>query len=230
MEFRMDAMGSRVRFLAAACLAALWVGAGCSSMGHKAAKPKPVVTSARNFVGDKRLDPSLRRVLLLPVCGGDAAQPESAAALDAGFATALERQMRFEVVTISREECRRRWGNDSLLSAAALPPGFLEEVGHDFAAQGVMFVDLTAYRPYRPITLGVRAKLALVDAGRLVWSFDEVFSAGDPAIIAGLKAYYAGGGGDRGESPANLPEAALLSPSRFGAYAAEATFETLPPR
>jgi hypothetical protein len=116
------------------------------------------------------------------------------------------------------------------LSAAALPEGFLDEISHDFGAQGVLFVDLTAYHPLRPITIGVRAKLALLDGGKLMWSFDEIFSASDPSVIAGVRAFYAAGGGDRGESPANLPEAALISPSRFGAYAAEATFETLPPR
>jgi hypothetical protein len=216
--------------LALALLLVVVAGAGCASVEHKPAKQKPVTQAARNFVGEKRLPANLRRVVLLPVCGGDAAEPESAEALDAAFATALERQMRFEVVTLSREECRRRFGAESLLSAAALPAGFLDEISHDFAAQGVLFVDLTAYHPLRPIAIGVRAKLALLDGGKLIWSFDQVFSASDPSVIAGVRGYYAAGGGDRGETPANLPEAALISPSRFGAYAAEATFETLPPR
>ncbi len=231
MEFPSKAALRAFRLAPALSLAVVVVaGAGCATQERKPAMQKPVTQAARNFVGEKHLPAGLRRVVLLPVCGGDAAVPESAEALDAAFAIALERQMRFEVVTLSREECRRRFGADSLLSAGALPAGFLDEISHDFAAQGVLFVDLTAYRPLRPITLGIRAKLALLDSGKLIWSFDQVFSASDPGVIAGLRAFYAAGGGDRGENPANLPEAALISPSRFGAYAAEATFETLPPR
>lgn len=229
MEFPTEVVIRRLR-IAVAVAVAVAAGAGCATLERKPAKQKPVTQAARNFVGDKHLPANLRRVVLLPVCGGDAAEPESAEALDAAFATALERQMRFEVVTLSREECRRRFGAESLLSAAPLPAGFLDEISHDFAAQGVVFVDLTAYHPLRPIALGIRAKLALLDGGRLVWAFDQVFSASDPSVIAGVRAYYSAGGGDRGENPANLPEAALISPSRFGAYAAEAAFETLPPR
>jgi hypothetical protein len=215
-------------WLAAGALAAL--AAGCATT-KKWSEPKtPVPPVHRNYVGEKSLPASLKRVLLLPVWGGQAAPAESAAALDAVFATALVHQKRFEVVTITREECRRRFGEDSFSSAAALPAGFLEEISHDFAAQGVVFVDLTAYHPIRPIVLGVRSKLALTEGGRLVWSFDDEYSAEDPAVVQGLKKFYGPAGGDRGETPANLPEAALISPSRFGAFAADATFQTLPPR
>ncbi|HEY1763991.1 MAG TPA: hypothetical protein VGF85_03645 [Opitutaceae bacterium] len=216
-------------WVAAAALACGAVS-GCAS-AKKWSEPKtPVPPVHRNYVGEARLPTTLRRVLLMPVWGGEAAPAESAAALDSVFATALVHQKRFEVVTISREECRRRFGEDSFSSASALPADFLGEIGRDFAAQGVIFVDLTAYHPIRPILLGVRSKLALVDGGRLIWSFDDEYSAEDPAVIQGLKKFYAASGGDRGETPANLPEAALISPSRFGAFAAEATFQTLPPR
>lgn len=229
MDIRLESVSSWARFAAGLSLA-LVAGAGCSTIGQRSEKPKPVSPAVRNFVGDKKLPPSLRRVVLLPAFGGDAADSESAAALDPEFATALDRQMRFEVVTISREEFQRRFGVDSISSSAALPAGFLQELSRDFGAQGVVFVDLTAYHPIRPITIGVRAKLALLEGGRLIWSFDEIFSAGSPAVVAGIHKYYAAAGGDRGELPANLPEAALISPSRFGAYAADATFQTLPPR
>jgi hypothetical protein len=216
-------------WLALAACAAL-AGSGCVTAKKWVEPNKPAAPVRRNFVGDSRLPATLRRVLLLPVWGGEAAPTESAAALDSVFASALIHQKRFEVVTISREECRRRFGDDSFSSASALPAGFLEEISRDFAAQGVVFVDLTAYHPLRPIVLGVRSKLALTDGGRLIWSFDDEFSAEDPAVVQGLRKFYGASGGDRGETPANLPEAALISPSRFGAFAAEATFQTIPAR
>jgi hypothetical protein len=230
MNLTMDSLLCRLRPVFALSLAAILAATGCSSITPKVTKTKPAAPTARNYVGDKHMPASLRRVVLIPIYGGEAAPSESAAALDSVFATELDRQMRFEVVTLSREECQRRFNADSLCSADALPNGFLEEIGRDYAAQGVMFVDLTTYHPMRPIALGVRAKLALVDGGRLVWSLDEVYSAESPAVVAGIRKYYASAGGDRGEAPANLPEAALISPSRFGAYAANSAFQTLPPR
>ncbi len=214
----------------AAALAGLVAGAGCTGPAHSGKMTKPPAPVVRNFNGDPRLPKNLRRVVLLPIAGGEAAPTEAAGALDAVFATALVRQARFEVVPLSREECQRRFGTDSLVSTAALPDGMLAELGRDYAAQGVLFVDLTAYHAMRPIALGIRAKLALVAETRLVWSCDEIFSGGNPAIVAGLRRYYASAGGDRSENPINLPESALLSPSRFGAYVADMTFQTLPAR
>jgi len=230
MESRSNGRRPAPRAALALCAAAAVLAAGCAGLGRVTVEKRPVSPVRQNFVGESRLPETLRRVVLLPVWGGEAAPSESALALDPGFATALVRQKRFEVVTISREECQRRFGNDSLSSASALPAGFLDELRRDFAADGVMFVDLTAYHPIRPIALGVRAKLALTAGARIIWSFDDVYSAEDPAVLQGIRRYYGAAGGDRGEGPANLPEAALISPSRFGAYAADATFQTLPPR
>lgn len=222
-------MTTRALGCAALVVAAALALNGCAST-PMAQKGRPSPAAPRNFVGDRRLPQPLVRVVLMPVWSGDAAPTEQASALDPVFATQLVRQKRFEVVTISREECRRRFGADALSSSGALPADFMEEIARDFAAQGVLFVDITAYHPIRPITLGIRAKLALTSSARLIWSFDDVYTAEDPSVLAGLKRFYAPTGGDRGEVPNNLPEAALLSPSRFGAYAADATFQTLPER
>jgi hypothetical protein len=182
----------------------------------------------KNYVGEKQLPEGIRRVVLLPVHAGETAPPEQAEALDTVFVTALERQMRFEVVTLSRVECQASYGVPDISSAAALPHDFLEDLGRKFGADAVMFVDITAYQPYRPIVLGIRAKLSLVSDHRLVWSFDEVFSASNPAIENAVRRYYLDSGG--GPMPLDMTTAALQSPTRFGAYAADAAFKTLPPR
>ena len=145
---------------------AVVAGAGCATLNHKPAKQKPVTQAARNFVGEKHLPANLRRVVLLPVCGGDAAEPESAEALDAAFATALERQMRFEVGdTLARgvQEAVRR--GIPVVGRGAAGQALSRRSAHDFAAQGVVFVDLTAYRRLRPIVLGVRANWRSLTAG-----------------------------------------------------------------
>jgi len=39
----------------------------------------------------------------------------------------------------------------------------------------VLFVDLTVYRAYRPLALGLRGKLARLDEPRVIWTFDNVY-------------------------------------------------------
>jgi hypothetical protein len=181
-----------------------------------------------NFVGDERMPDAIHRVLLLPVHGSEFAPAEEVEALDPVFATALEKQMRFEVVTLSRAECQASFGTPDISSAAALPHDFLQDLGRKYAADAVMFVDLTAYQPYRPIVLGVRAKLATIGDHRLVWSFDEVFFASNPAVDNAVRRFFIDSGG--GPMPIDMTAAALQSPTKFAAYASDAAFKTLPPR
>ena len=170
----------------------------------------------------------VRRVLLLPVWGGVSVPPETAETLEEVFATELQKQMRFEVVRLSRTECQQRFGAPEFSSTAALPHDFLTVLGREFAAAAVLFVDLTAYQPYRPLILGVRAKLATVEQTRLLWTFDEIFSADDPLVGNSVRHYF--GGTDASGIPLDTGHGALQSPSKFAAYVAAATFNTLPPR
>ena len=179
-----------------------------------------------NHVGEPSLG-GLRRVLLLPISGGDLAPVETLAAFDPVFAAALQRERRFEVVLLSREVAWRKFRATGFPSASALPPGFLRTLREDFAADAVLFVDLTAFNAYRPLALGLRAKLAALDGGRLVWTFDDVFSAGDPAVANSAQRQVRGAGNTGG--PFDFSPGVLQSPDRFAAYAAAAMFATLPP-
>jgi hypothetical protein len=218
---------SRVRI--ALVLGVLLAVSGCGSISafNHPVKSGPYYTP-RNFSGEAVLPVGIRRVLLLPVCGGTVAGPESVAALDDIMRTALQRQIRFEVVSLSREDCRINFGAPEFLSAAALPHGFLEKINRLYAVDAVMFVDLTIYQPYRPLTLGFRAKLATVQGVHLLWSFDETFSTADPAVANSVNRFYLDHGHEG--TPVDLPPAVLQSPGRFAAYAADTMFRTLPPR
>lgn len=182
-----------------------------------------------NHSAVSRLPATLRRVVLVPVCGGEVVPPETTEALQAVFAAELQRQARFEVVQLAREDCRRRFGAPEFASVAALPHDFLAALGRSFGADGVLFVDVTGYRGYRPLALGVRAKLATIEDTRLLWSMDEIFSADEPAVANSVRHFY----GDRSGpavTPAEAWPGALQSPGKFAAYVAAATFHTLPPR
>jgi hypothetical protein len=184
--------------------------------------------AAENFAGEATLPSDLRRVVLLPVNSGgqvgDAATPQ----LDAEILGALERQQRFEVVPFNRELSRRWFGREELSSAGALPANLLERIGQEYGADAVLFVDLTQYRTLRPLAVGFRAKLATVRDVHLVWSFDEVISADDPAVANRVRRDLKVA--DRSREPLDLSEVAFLSPVRFAAFAAGAMFETLPAR
>jgi hypothetical protein len=201
--------------------------AGCQNPAYNDPARTGPFFNPVNHAGDAALPPTLRRVVLLPVCGGAVANGETAAALDAVFATELQRRNRFEVVVLSRAECRRRFGADEFSSSSALPRDFLPALRREFAADAVMWIDVTAYRPYRPLALGIRGKLATAKEPRLVWTFDTVFSADDPAVANAARRHFV----DQTHTavPADLSPAVLQSPGRFATYVAAATFATLPP-
>ena len=175
-------------------------------------------------------DPTLggiRRVVLLPVWIGSSAPEESANDLDAVFRQALQNQNRFEIVTLSRAECLRRFGVSALSSSASLPNDFIPTIQRVYAADAVLFLDVTVYRAYHPLALGIRGRLAAVSNLRLVWTFDNVFSADDARVANSARHFYLES--EHQGVPADLTPSVLQSPGRFAAYAANATFATLPP-
>lgn len=169
----------------------------------------------------------IRRVVLLPINGDNAVSEDSAVDLDPVFQHALQLQNRFEIVTLSRTECLRRFGHTSVSSAAALPHDFLTTLKRVFAADAVLFVDITVYHAYHPLSLGIRSKLVTIDGVRLVWTFDNVYSADNPLVASGARHFFLES--EHQGVPGDLTPAILESPSRFATYAAFTTFATLPP-
>lgn len=182
----------------------------------------------RNFAGEKRMPADVRRVLVLPVALGGLGPEETATTLDGAVTQALQAGQRFEVVPLPRAELRRLFGAPEIPSTAALPHGMLDELAKRFAVDAVLFTDITVYQPYRPQAIGLRCKLATTREVRLIWTFDEVISASDPAVAnsARRQPFVEA----QGRSPVDLSPATLLSPSRFAAFAADEMFRTLPPR
>jgi hypothetical protein len=201
---------------------------GCAALPTwlEGEQARPLFTPV-NFRGDAQLAPDIQRVALLPLHGGEAAPAEVTLALDPVLLTAVQRQMRFEVVVVSRQDCAQLFGAGDFASTAALPHGFLEKIAGKYGVDAVLFTDLTVLHAYRPVTLGLRAKLATVRDVRLVWAFDEVFSAADDKMINSVRQFHREG--DR-SAPVDSTPAVLQSPTRFGAVAAQIMFHTLPPR
>ncbi len=222
------ALNSFPAFAAGSLLASLFVS-GCSllpaELVEQASAPRHVPA---NHLGLMQLPAEVRRVVLLPVAGGSLVTDETAADFDQIFAAALQRRMRFEVVPVSRAWCRRYFGAPEFSSVAALPHNFLDRLATEHAADAVLFVDITSYRDFRPLTMGVRAKLALFAGPRVIWTYDEVLSTANTAVANSAQDHARATG--PGGLPVDLSSSALQSPSRFAAYVADTTFGTLPPR
>ena len=209
----------------ALALAAVLPLSGCLHPPHgDPARVGPFFTPP-NHSGDASLG-GIRRVVVLPAWVGEGTRPESAAELDGVFLTALQQIKRFEVVAFSRAECMRRFRAEAFSSATDLPNDLLAYLQREYAADAVLFIDVTVYQPYKPITLGLRSKLAAIDGSRLVWTFDNQFSSENPAAANGARHRLL----ERDRSvPADLTGIVLQSPSRFAGYAAAEMFATLPP-
>lgn len=207
-------------------LAALALFGGCATPGPL----DPVFTgpffAPVNHAGEASLG-GLRRVVLLPLWAGGLASPETLASLEPVIVAALQRENRFEVVTFSRAESLRRFRTAGFSSTSALPHGLLDALQEAFAADGVLFVDVTVFSPYRPLALGLRARLATIDGSRIVWTFDAVFSAENPAVVNAARRHVLES--DGAGMPTDLSRGVLQSPGRFTGYAAAAMFATLPP-
>jgi hypothetical protein len=132
------------------------------------------------------------------------------------------------VVPLSRPACARLTGARAIRSVETLPHDFLTRLVADYAADAVLFTDVTTYSPYPPLALGLRAKLVRTDNGSILWSFDTIFSATDTSVVNAARRHWL----DTAPSgtPADFSITALQSPQRFAAYAASAAFATLPPR
>ncbi len=213
-------------------LAALLAGlCGCAQLPKRdGAKAGPFYTPA-NISSIPALPPHIRRVLLLPVSAqGLAITEENLSRLDATFLAELNRTARFEVVTLSRDQLARLTGARQIDSTSPLPPGFIDRllnIYNDYAADALLFVDLTAHSAYPPLQLGLRAKLAHIRDSDILWAADLHFSAADPAVANSARRHALT---LTRSAHTDLSHTILQNPTRFAGYAAAATFETLPPR
>lgn len=206
---------------------------GCAEM------PRPEVTLAGPFFTptnikaiSARMPEDIRRVLVLPIatCGPILAE-ENLTNLNTAIATELGRTARFEVVTVTRDELATLSGKRQLSSVEALPTSVAQKLftpNNSYAVDAVLFVDLTTYSPYPPLNVGLRTKLARIRDQQIIWAADLIYDAALPTVANSARRHAKNLKNDAG--PTDLSHTILQSPSRFTAYAAAATFDTLPTR
>jgi len=93
-------------------LATLALLGGCADVAFVDPLRQGPFFAPTNQAGEPSLG-GLRRVVVLPVYCGALAPAETAAAFDPVFVAALQHENRFEVVTLPREECLRKFDRSS---------------------------------------------------------------------------------------------------------------------
>lgn len=212
------------------CALGLLLLSGCGTPRYeRALKDRPLGRSYTplNVSAVASLPATLQRVAVLPFhAGPDAVDFD--AALQAVMLAELRKVGRFEVLEISAEELERVTGQRSLSLRGPVPVELVEHLWLTYRAEGVLQTDITVYRAYKPMALGLQMRLFQPLGNQMLWSLDELFDAGDRRVAIAARKY----------AEANIQQAyplqssysGLFTPRRFCAYAAASAYGTLPPR
>jgi hypothetical protein len=140
----------------------------------------------------------------------------------------LARSRQFELVVVSPDELRLATGRSAWTGEEKLPLDFFDQLRDKIGADAVLFVRLTQYRAYEPLSVGWRLKLVETEEPRILWAVDEVFDARIPEVAAAARRF----GRQHPDSTTASGDGpdVLGSPRRFGRYTANAVVATLPPR
>ena len=203
------------------------LGSGC--MGGFAGRETKNST-ANVYRAAVALPATLRRVAVLPLTTDsiDLTMAEGRDVLQPVLFTELSKTREFELVFVSPAQLRAVTGRAEWNAEETLPLDFFARLHEAFGCDAAIFCRLGRFRAYPPLAVGWDLKLVDGNQRKVVWAIDEVFDAGDPAVVSAARDYY-----ERGvhtDAPLADPSSILLSPRRFGQYAASAALSTLPSR
>jgi len=189
------------------------------------AKAEPFTPT--NIYPVERLPLHFTRVALLPCFHEDPDSPVLEFC-DQIFHQELSQERIFEIVKLSPEDLKNIFGTRRVSSTRNLPANFLKIIESQTGANGVMFIDLDSYRPFRPMSLGVRSKLVDLKTGEFMWAIDETFDAGHASVIVGASQFQET---SQVRALSNKTNGSVLhSPRNFTKYVASTVFSTLPKR
>lgn len=177
-----------------------------------------------NTYQESKLPAKIQRVLLLPLYSKDQ-EWVTLEPLHQSFQTELIQTHLFEVIPVSRKHLIELFGQPQFSSTGSFPPNFVDTLAQYYPSDALLLLDLTQFRPYKPIAIGVRAKLVALQDYKLLWAFDALFDAGDTRVTTGARRYQ-----QRFQSqnyPLHEPISILQSPRCFARYVAFSVFQNL---
>lgn len=219
----------RSAMLAAAC--AVVVLSGCHTPKnpdamntHWGIKGKKTPKKMAENVHRTEIPSHLRRVAVLPFYRGSFDHIDFSL-IERNFLLELGKRNLFEIVEISEEEMKSLFFQEEFSSVENLPSELITKLHHIYAIDGILLTDVSYYRAYKPVGLGVRQKLLDGRSGELVWAVDEVFDSSNPSVENAAKSFYLS------ESliqyPLNATNTVIHSPTRFAKYVAYSIFDTI---
>lgn len=171
----------------------------------------------------------LTRVAMLPICGD--VEPEDAQKeIENIFHSEFNQSQTFEGVSVSRQELAGMIHQEQIASSAAIPPELFPALQDREGAEAVLFTDITYYRPYRPIAIGVRSKLVSLTTHEILWSIDVTFDSSEPAVADAAREYNRDTNQNQPQVKAPDASGTLLSPRRFARFVAREIYSRLPAR
>jgi len=198
-------------------------------MQAQLANSGPGHTPTNHYRQAETLPRSFKRVALLPLTSRRLGDIESSrAALEQALHAELSKGARFEVVVISPSELRQWTGRTEWSASDPLPQDFFIRIQAGSGCDGVLFAELTEYKPYPPLAIGWRLQLLDVNGPSVWWAVDELFDASESTVANSARRYHLAHAG----KPLELTDAGeiLISPRRFGSYTASAVVATCPGR
>lgn len=159
--------------------------------------------------------------------------------MDGIFRGELSKVVKYEIVEVPRLEMLSLTGHESVSSSAVIPNDVVRALRQKYAADAVMFIDFTVFRPYRPIAIGVRTKIVDLRSMEVIWMADGILDTAEPDV-AEMATQFAGSGLNIRYMSPTIPqgpkrEAAsgnqviLQSPRLFAGFVAHEAFATLAP-
>jgi hypothetical protein len=196
---------------------------GCESLRHSNTERR--VPEQRNYFSEQMQGAPMRRVAVLPAYN-ERYSGDYLRSIDSAFSGELTKRSLFEVVAVGRQELESVMGVRQLASVEVLPSNLLVKLREHLGVDGVLFIDLTQFSPYQPVSMGVRMKLVDVSTGQIRWAYDSLFDAANPAVAMSARDYQL----NASESVRPIPGdggSVLLSPTLFSKYVAAQSFRGL---
>ena len=199
----------------------------CSSTPLKHVVLGPDYQVSNVFRLSSGLPQGFRRVALLPLAIDPALEeaPTARQTLEPILLTELLKTKRFDVVRVSPEKLQQWSGRSHWSAEDKLPPDFLTKLNEETGCDGILFAELSRYRPYPPLALGWKLKLVAEPKGLTLWSVDELFDAGEARVVNSARRYE---NEHLKAGPSTDSPMILASPQRFGQYTLSSLLETLP--
>ena len=174
----------------------LLVGSACILAGCVAAAsagPRPPTARPWNvYQAAATLPRDLQRVAILPLyTARTQLEPETRNQIEQALQAELLRSSFAEVVPLPPQTLRRLTGRTAWAADEPLPPDFLAKIRTETAADAVLFAELTAFRPYRPVALGWRMRLVDTRSATTWWAADELFDTTDPRLVRAARRWEA---------------------------------------